>query len=195
MSQVIANKVVLLTAAKLSKQIFSKPRVISITMGQIKGGPIPSSTSGLTSVKVGDSAQAQPKDDIMCYEGPVEIQAQMTQDITNDLIAKQKIESGKSANGTTQGSTATITKYMTEFTTVTGGSADSCLMPTVLAYGQKNPIIIINNGAGTLNVFPGVGDKFDGGTANAAVTIAAGKRKTFVALAALNWTTCDDFTQ
>lgn len=192
----LANKVVLLTAAKLSGQAFAKPRVISVLASNILGGPTPSNSSGFTAVKLAFPGQAQPKQDAIVYESPTEVEAQMSQDLTNDLIAKQKIKSGIAAAGNNaQGGGATIGTYMNEFTTVTTGSADSVDLPLVVNYGQKNPVVIINNGAGTLNVFPGVGDKIDGGAANAKTTVAAGKRKTLVALAALTWTTCDDYTQ
>lgn len=48
-------------------------------------------------------------------------------------------------------------------------------------------VLIINNGAQTLQVFPASGDTIDGLAANASTTIAASSRKTFVCYEAGFW--------
>ena len=50
--------------------------------------------------------------------------------------------------------------------------ADSCIMPADV--GQYSSIIVTNQAANSLDLFPNVGGAFDGGTANIAVAVAGG---------------------
>lgn len=60
------------------------------------------------------------------------------------------------------------------FSTVTAGVADSARLPAVAsdAFGIK---IVVNGGAGTLNLYPATGEAINALAANAAYTIASGK--------------------
>jgi hypothetical protein len=50
-------------------------------------------------------------------------------------------------------------------------------------------VTIANQGASTLSIYPSLGGTIDGGSANAAVTLAAGKSATFQASSLTNWYT------
>jgi hypothetical protein len=62
------------------------------------------------------------------------------------------------------------------FTTV-ATIADSSILPKQLIPGAE--ITVINAGAASMNVFPDSGSTINGGGANAAVAVAAGKTATF----------------
>ena len=61
---------------------------------------------------------------------------------------------------------------------VSAGGADSAILPTVGTGDGAPVVIVVNDSAGNLNVYPGVGEATNG-TANAGTTIAAGKSAVF----------------
>lgn len=69
------------------------------------------------------------------------------------------------------------------FSTVAAGGNSAILPASVL--GQE--VIVINNGANSMNVFPATGDTINGGSANAAVAVAAGAIGVFRGDSATNW--------
>lgn len=73
------------------------------------------------------------------------------------------------------------TSAFVQVATATAGSADSLTLPTQTA----GKFTLIHNGSGdTINVFPPTGASINGGSANAAVTIATGKARLFYAMSA-----------
>ena len=98
-------------------------------------------------------------------------------------------ETTSSADGLTahagggQGSATAITTMMARFTTV-ATTADSAILP-VGAAGMA--ITVINAGANSMNVFPDTGSTINGGSANAAVALAAGKTAVFFTTLAGAW--------
>lgn len=83
-----------------------------------------------------------------------------------------------SATGTTQGTGLPITAARNRFTTVTAGVNDSATLPLTQTT-QHDVIIIANHGAGTLKVFPGVGEYINNLAVNVNFNIAAGGANAF----------------
>ena len=73
---------------------------------------------------------------------------------------------GGQTNGTLIGSS------YNEFTTVASGG-DSAKLPAVHPLGSK--VIVKNNGANSMDVFPALGDQIDGLGLNTAVAVPAGQ--------------------
>ena len=82
-----------------------------------------------------------------------------------------------------QGSATALVSMLNRVTTV-ATNADSVILPTGVA-GMN--IVVINAGANSLNVFPDTGSMINGGSANAAVALAAGKTATFYTTLAGAW--------
>jgi hypothetical protein len=76
-----------------------------------------------------------------------------------------------------QGSAVPIVAQLTRFTVVATG-ADSSILPNMKA-GMAS-LTVINAGAAAMNVFPAVGETINGGAANAAFSVPAGKTANFV---------------
>ncbi len=98
-------------------------------------------------------------------------------------IANFSATAGITASTTqTQGQRA-LTATVNEVSTaaVTG---DVVTLPSAAA---GRAVLIINNGANTIQVFPASGDAIDGGSANAAVNQAAGANLWYVAHDSTNW--------
>jgi len=93
------------------------------------------------------------------------------------------IASGLTASTTqTQGQGA-LTKGFNQVSTCANAN-DVRTLPAAIA---GKVVVVVNDGAQTLQVFPASGDKIDNGSTNASVTIAAGKRRTFYAYDSTNW--------
>lgn len=92
---------------------------------------------------------------------------------------------GLSATGTTQGAGYPIAETINRFTTVAAGVNDSSTLPLQATYPQDY-CVIRNDGAGTLQVFPGSGEFINASAVNTAVTIAAGSGKIFFKCTASN---------
>jgi len=86
--------------------------------------------------------------------------------------------------GSSQGDGA-ITSTFVEIATV-GSSGDAVTLPTAAA-GKL--VMIANNGANSADVFPASGDKIDGGSANAAVALAAGDNRIYICQDGTDWDT------
>jgi hypothetical protein len=84
-----------------------------------------------------------------------------------------------------QGSATALTAGYNEVTTV-ATAGDSVKLPTAAA---STVVIVKNEGAAAMNVFPFLGDTINDGSANAAYAVPAGATVTFVALNATNWET------
>jgi hypothetical protein len=82
----------------------------------------------------------------------------------------------------TQGQGA-LKSHINEISVVANAN-DVVTLPSAVT-GMK--IIIINNGANTLQIFPASGDAINGGAADASVTLAAGNNATFAAYDGTNW--------
>lgn len=70
-----------------------------------------------------------------------------------------------------QAGAAPVTKYFTVVTTATATSAEGVLLPAAVVDDVK---IIRNDSTATIKIYPATGEKIDGGTANAAITLAPG---------------------
>jgi hypothetical protein len=75
------------------------------------------------------------------------------------------------------------------FATVTTTN-DSSILPELTADNIGLFIVVRNNGANTMRVYPAVGETINGGAADAPVTIAAGASGNFVAVSASAWLMC-----
>lgn len=72
------------------------------------------------------------------------------------------------------------------FTTVTTGSADSCVLP-LKAIVKRDDIAVFNNGAGILQVYPPSGGTLNALAVNAAIPIAAGDTGYFKRISLNGW--------
>lgn len=91
-------------------------------------------------------------------------------------------DSRAAAGNATQTGAAPITGACTRFTVATA-SANSAILPSVLTGGGAPQIIVVNDTAVSVNVYPFVGEA-NGGTANAVTTIPTGQAAIFVRVAA-----------
>lgn len=102
------------------------------------------------------------------------------------------IATGLTALGTTQANAAVCEGAINLFSTVAAGTGVVLGAPIPATIGSPvaaqhalsilsagDSVMVINQGANTLNVYPPVGGKIDNGTANAAVTIAVNTAKRF----------------
>lgn len=94
--------------------------------------------------------------------------------------------SGNQSNGTL------ITGGINNFTTVATSGDSAVLPPTTPSNGVPGwlgaqGLVIVNNGAAALAIFPAVGDKINGQAANASILLAPGGIATLSAYAANNW--------
>lgn len=144
----------------------------------------------------GGTLTLQPADNT--HAGLVSILAQTFKGIktfTDDIVASAKITltsflERSSATGITaysgggQASATALTKDVNRVTTVAAGS-DSVKLPSAIA-GRK--IVVINDGANTLAVFPASGESIDALSANASTTITTtAKNSTFVCASTGLW--------
>ena len=88
--------------------------------------------------------------------------------------------------GSAQGNGA-ITSTFVEIATV-GTTGDAVTLPAAAA---GKIVIIANNGANSADVFPASGDKIDGGSANAALALAAGSNRIHICQDATDWDTIE----
>lgn len=72
-------------------------------------------------------------------------------------------------------STAYLLSHQTNIVT-TAVAGSGVRMPMLADYNGSEPITLINIGANTINLFPGLGERFLGAATNAAVTVATGDR-------------------
>ena len=100
----------------------------------------------------------------------------------NDVLISRDVNAGLTASTTqTQGNGA-LTAEINEVS-VCANANDTVTLPTAVA-GLK--IVIINNGAQTLQIFPASGDNLGAGV-NTATTLAAAGNVTYAAFDATNW--------
>jgi hypothetical protein len=100
--------------------------------------------------------------------------------LTGDL--KPSISATVSAAGTNQSGATELSDVYNIVTTV--GSGAGVKLPTAEA---SLTYTVVNTTVTNLLVYPNVSDKINGGTANAAVTVAAGSSATFIAKDATDW--------
>lgn len=87
---------------------------------------------------------------------------------------------GVAATGTTQGTGYNIESTVNRFTTVTTGVADACVLPNLESPAWGFPyVVVVNAGAGILQVFPSSGEFINSALVDVAVTIASGSSKVF----------------
>jgi hypothetical protein len=98
------------------------------------------------------------------------------------VIVRYQVNAGITASTTqTQGQGA-LTSSINEVSTVANAN-DTVTLPSAAA-GMR--VIIINNGANTLQIFPASGDNLGAGV-DTATTLAAGSNVEYVAYDATNW--------
>jgi len=104
-------------------------------------------------------------------------------DVRFDGYVYSSVTSGITASVTqTQGQQA-LTTSVNEVATV-ANTNDTVTLPSAVI-GLK--VVVINNGANTLQVFPASGDNINGGGVDTASTIAAANNVTFMAYDVTNW--------
>ena len=87
---------------------------------------------------------------------------------------------GQTATGASQGTAFLMGAPTVEFTTVAAGTG--ALLPAVTVGGRINgadTILVVNNGANALLVYPPIGFKIATNAVNATVSIASGKGAVF----------------
>jgi hypothetical protein len=100
--------------------------------------------------------------------------------LTGDFMPS--IATAVSAAGTNQSGATELAKVYNLVTTV--GSGAGVKLPTA---AEKLTYTVVNTTATNLLIYPNLSDKINGGTANAAVTLAAGSSVTFIAKDATDW--------
>lgn len=86
----------------------------------------------------------------------------------------------QTATGSSQATAFALTAPTTEFTTA-AASTGAILPATGLRVTGGDALVVVNNGANTLSVYPPVGFKIGLAATNAAVSIATGKAAMFLA--------------
>ncbi len=133
---------------------------------------------------------AQDTDGVLKYSdnGTVRaiVAADKSQTLTNKTLAFQR--ETLAAAGTDQGSAAPITVGSLGLIKVTGADGTKGIRLPVASGGEA---YVIRNTSGTLalNVYPATGGTIDGGSVNAAKSVAAATGLVFVAIAANEWWT------
>jgi len=98
-------------------------------------------------------------------------------------ILQHSVTVGQTAHtGSVQGNNAITTEFYE--ISVCANPGDAVTLPTAVA-GQL--VIIVNNGANSADVFPASGDKIDGGSVNAAFSLAAGANALFICQDGTDW--------
>jgi len=107
------------------------------------------------------------------YEKAMQIES-MRNPSSSDLLVKQHLATGLTANGTNQSTTLLLSKYFNEVTTITAGSAEAGLLPAATVGLVR--VIVNNHATAAFKIFPAVGESINGQAANAVLSLAAGDR-------------------
>jgi len=102
--------------------------------------------------------------------------------LENDALIRRDVNATITASTSQSQGNGALTAEVNEISAV-GSTNDTVTLPTAVA-GLK--IILINNGANTLQIFPASGDDLGQGTNNA-TTMVAGNNVVFTAYDATNW--------
>lgn len=97
-------------------------------------------------------------------------------------VAFKSIATGISAAGTTQGTATALSKSFNEVTTVAAGSGVSLPAPEA---GEL--VVVANQGANALSVYPASGHSINNLSANTAQSLATDTRRIFFALSTSKW--------
>lgn len=99
---------------------------------------------------------------------------------TANAIGNADLVTGQTALGSTQGTAFSLLASIVEFTTV--ASSTGALLPAPgFRTSLGDSVMVVNNGANALAVYPPVGFKIGTGSTNAALSVGAGKSCIFVA--------------
>lgn len=108
--------------------------------------------------------------------------------IDNNNIHFQSSETGITASTTqTQAGAQLVTKAVVEVATVANANDTIRLTDAPSVAGISRRMIIRNNGANTLQIFPAVGDAINGGAVDASITLAANTSIRLFSTDATNW--------
>lgn len=88
-----------------------------------------------------------------------------------ELIGQDAVSTPQTATGTTQATAFAIASKFTLFGTV--GASSGAILPT------RGRVLVVNNGANALSVYPPVGGNINGGTLNAAFSVTNAKSALF----------------
>lgn len=114
----------------------------------------------------------------LCYRGNGE-----THTIRSEL---DPVQAGLTAfAGGGQASATQLNYFVNEVATV-ASVGDSVKLPTAVA-GAK--VVLVNNGAFAMDVFPALDDAIDGNATNTAISVPSGEKRIFTAYDAVNWVT------
>jgi len=98
-------------------------------------------------------------------------------------ILQHSVTVGQTANtGSAQGGNVISTEFYE--IAVVGSTGDAVTLPSAVA---GLCVTIVNNGANAADVFPASGDKIDGGSANAAISLASGENGIFWCQDGTDW--------
>lgn len=173
---------------------YAKAKVIALAVEAIKKvEPIPTNTNhpkGGSVVHTLDPSERQWKAHKV-YETPNEVHAAMNP-VATDIHAKNHIAIGVDAAGADQANATQLTKYLNEVDGGTATTDDGVKLP---AAATNKHVVVINSNTFAIDIFPATDDTINGGSANAAITLAAGARIHLVADGAVNWNQAVDTTQ
>ncbi len=179
---------IFLTAYKIgnSKTAFSPPQVVAINPALIQKYESVETDddsrfkSGTTKIVLGGEGYKFQVFGV--YETVEQIQVAINPATTNPYA--QDKELSIEATGGTQGAAFAMTKYLNEVDAGTATSADGIRLPTAVA---NKVVVVINNTALTLDVWPNTDDTVAGGAADAATTQPAFSRRHYVAVSDVAW--------
>lgn len=141
----------------------------TITLRSVKGSP-------LTNTEVDNNFNNLNSDKYQSGDSPTFGSLTLTGDL------KPSISATVSAAGSNQSGATALTAIYNIITSVTAGQGVA--LPTASA---QLTYTVVNTTATNLLVYPSLADKINGGTVNAAVTLAAGAAVTFIAKDATDW--------
>ncbi len=103
--------------------------------------------------------------------------------VSCDLMMCGGVELGLTAAGASQATALLIPGGVTQFATV--GTGTGGILPAPGGVGQL--LVVTNNGANALLVYPPVGGKINNGTVNVGLSVAAGKSAIFFSQSTLDY--------
>lgn len=165
---------IFLTAEKLGiqgEELLTKPRVVSLEVTDIKY--IKSRVDRATDAVLGSVVKTSVGGrgatlELWVTETPAQIE--VARDPLSANVFAQDKELGMTAAGTTQGAGTSITKYLSEFTTIGAGATEAGTLDAAVAGKTR---VILNNDAAAddLEIFPAVGEFIGSLAVNVKLTI------------------------
>lgn len=171
-----------LAVKRLGSTSFNKPKLMQFHIDKLIG-PGTGDASGVTTLRY--QSETQPIAEVVVAETFANLQAATEPVVATNLYA-QDFTTGISAGATqTQAGATQLTTYINVVATA-AASGDGVKLPTAVA---EKVVVIVNNGANPIKVWPFTGDTIEGGAVDAAyaVLVPAKSKIHFWAKDAVNW--------